>query len=154
MPAAQSGWTRVVNLNLGTTSLGVYSKTSDGTDSTAPIGGGVLSDFSTSFVCLSIQNPATQVVGATATTLTAPSVTAAAAGVLVSMFVAYEPFNTPPTITKPAGQTLAASLAWAMISGAMMTVSYETLAAAGATGTRAATPGGTYTEIGSVSIAG
>ena len=143
-PTAGTGWTRQFSQQdgyLGQTAIACYTKVSDGTDSTGPLSATL--PFGGAFCCASLQNPASgvdqagsaQSTGGTQTNVVAPSVTnVGSADVLISGYMAQ--FSN--TITLPGGQT---AVGPAADSGAqvVLKLGYETLVAAGATGTRTAT---------------
>ena len=141
LPAANTGWARQFTKtdgNAGTTAFGLYTKTSDGTDSTGPLastlaGGGC-------FACVSIANPASGLDGTgqsngNSTSVAAPSISpAGSVDVLVSAYLVAA--GTAGIVT-PLGQ----SKVGPSTDGATVTLAlgYQTLAASGATGTRTAT---------------
>lgn len=136
--SANTGWTRRVNTDDGSAiGLAVYTRQSDGTDN-PPVTSSLLGAYA--YTIIAVQNPAVgydvsagaSSGGASSASIVAPSVTAGAAGLLVS---AYLRSAGSGSITPPAGQTATAQVATA---AGTLRCGYESVAA-GATGTRTAT---------------
>lgn len=142
VPTANAGWTRQINEtadNLAS-KLGVYTRTSDGTDNT-PVSSSLMSGAA--YTIFSVQNPTTGYDTSASGkgnsgSIVAPTVTAA--GSASVLLTGYMRASATGTITPPGTQTATTPVVDAgMIPSITLRCGYESLSASGATGTRTAT---------------